>query len=85
MCVAFRLPHAWPEFLAEGRQATQTKGILINGTTKSISFPDRFLRRAGAFSIDPELLEDQRLLGVGQRGLAHLQDGAAVEWQDGRY
>ena len=35
------------------------------------------------FSIETELLEDPRLLGVRCGGLAHLQDRADFEWQDG--
>jgi hypothetical protein len=35
------------------------------------------------FSIETELFEDQRLLGVRCRRLAHLHDRAGFEWQDG--
>jgi len=50
------------------REGAKTEGLVLKGTTKSISFHFGFHDWACLFPVDAELLEDCCLLGIEQGG-----------------
>jgi hypothetical protein len=65
------------------REGAKTVGLVLKGTTKSISFHFGFHEWACLFPVDAELLEDLCLLGIGHGGFTHLDDRSIVKRQGG--